>query len=472
MYGGDEVGALVIDVGTTYTKAGYAGEDLPKVVIPTAVGITRGGGNGKQSDNSGVRAVSSAMEVESASKEDVKMMTTTLPPSATAAVSEATPSADTKRKMKQPINNSRKYFIGSQGITFRRDNMDICKPLRNGIVKDWEAVEQIWNYAFTKHMRVDLKEFPVLVAEPTFNPPENRKKLMELLFEKHNSPATFLVKDSVLASFAVGKHVALVVDIGGGVTSTVPVHDGYVLNKGVRKTRMAGEMLDVALEQLLFRKKDTPLELVPPYLLKKKFDKGALKTSLSTFPNTTASFHRYMCMEVVRDIKESICRVADSSFNPKDYENVPRTSYELPDGKILEIGSERYEASEILFNPGNFNISQDIGGFKFNGIPNMVIESINTCEPDIRRDLFSSIVLTGGSSILPGLPERLNRDLEHSIPSAFKVKTIPTSTKSEKCYGVWIGGSILASLGTFHQMWLSKQEYEEHGVNLLRRKCP
>jgi len=177
-------------------------------------------------------------------------------------------------------------------------------------------------------------------------------------------------------------------------------------------------------------------------------------------------------MEVVRDIKESICRVADSSFNPKDYENVPRTSYELPDGKILEIGSERYEASEILFNPGNFNISQDIGGFKFNGIPNMVIESINTCEPDIRRDLFSSIVLTGGSSILPGLPERLNRDLEHSIPSAFKVKTIPTSTKSEKCYGVWIGGSILASLGTFHQMWLSKQEYEEHGVNLLRRKCP
>jgi len=102
----------------------------------------------------------------------------------------------------------------------------------------------------------------------------------------------------------------------------------------------------------------------------------------------------------------------------------------------------------------------------------MVIESINTCEPDIRRDLYSSIVLTGGTSLLPGLNERLNRDLEQSIPAAFKVKTVPTSTKGEKSYGVWIGGSILASLGTFHQMWLSKAEYQEHGMNILRRKCP
>ncbi|GAB5361772.1 hypothetical protein AAMO2058_000741200 [Amorphochlora amoebiformis] len=446
MYGGDEVGALVIDVGTIYTKAGYAGEDLPKVVIPTAVGI-------KDEAAGKPTALEDQMDIEE-------------PASGKAEIKAET--KDTKRS----TSSKKRYYTGEQALKFRRDHTEIARPLQNGVVKDWEATEKLWEHAFTTHLRVDLKEFPVLVAEPTFNPPENRKKLMELLFEKHNSPATFLVKDAVLASFAVGKHVALVVDVGGGVTSTVPVHDGYVLNKGVRKTRMAGEMVDVALEQLLFRKKDNPRELIPPYLLKKKFSKGSLVTERCNFPNTTASFHRYMCMEVIRDIKESICRVADSKFDPKDFENIPRSTYELPDGKILELGSERYEATEVLFNPGEFAISQEIGGYTFRGIPSMVIESINMCEPDIRRDLYSSIVLTGGTSILPGLNERLNRDLEQTIPSAFKVKTVPTSTKTEKSYGVWIGGSILASLGTFHQMWLSQAEYQEHGVNLLRRKCP
>jgi len=459
MYGGDEVGALVIDVGTTYTKAGYAGEDLPKVVIPTAVGVLQSNQTSEiAKSNNESESGKNGMEIENSEN-------------LSSGKAEVKSGGDEKRSSASG-GKTKKFYIGAQAITYRRDDMEICQPLKNGIVKDWEAVEQVWNHAFSEHLRVDLKEFPVLVAEPTFNPPENRKKLMELLFEKHNSPATFLVKDSVLAAFAVGKHVALVVDIGGGVTSTVPVHDGYVLNKGVRKTRMAGEMVDFALDQLLFKKKDNSRELIPPYLLKKRFDKGNLKTTRCTFLNTTPSYHRYMSLEVIRDIKECICRVADSKFDPKDFENIPRTSYELPDGKLLEIGSERYEATEILFNPGSFNINQDIGGYKFNGIPNMVIESINTCEPDIRRDLYSSIVLTGGTSILPGLPERLNRDLEQAIPSAFKVKTVPTSTKTEKCYGVWIGGSILASLGTFHQMWLSKQEYEEHGVNLLRRKCP
>mmetsp|Transcript_3502 Transcript_3502/g.8272 ORF Transcript_3502/g.8272 Transcript_3502/m.8272 type:complete len:437 (+) Transcript_3502:145-1455(+) len=436
MYGGDEVGALVIDVGTTYTKAGYAGEDLPKVVIPSAVGVL---------DDAGGKAENCDMDVESA---------------------KAEPKSDGKCR--------KKYFVGGQALKFRRDNMEVRRPLQNGIIKDWEAVEHIWDYAFSKHLQVNLKEFPVLVSEPTFNPPENRKKLTELLFEKHNSPATFLVKDAVLGAFAVGKHVALVVNVGGGVTSTVPVHDGYVLNKGVRKTRMAGEMVDVALEQLLFKKKDSPQALVPPYLLKKRFDKGELKATRQSYPNTTASFHRYMTMEIIRDIKESLCRVSDNKFVQKEYENIPLSDYELPDGNILRIGSERYQASEILFNPGEFEFNEEIGGHKFTGLHNMVSESINVCEPDIRRDLYSSIVLTGGTSILPGLNERLSRELDSRdmIGSAFKVKTVPTSTKTERVYGTWIGGSILASLGTFHQMWLSKAEYEENGFNILRKKCP
>ncbi|KAL0920785.1 hypothetical protein M5K25_009953 [Dendrobium thyrsiflorum] len=106
------------------------------------------------------------------------------------------------------------------------------------------------------------------------------------------------------------------------------------------------------------------------------------------------------------------------------------------------------------------------------GLPQMVIESINKCDVDIRRELFSSILLSGGTASMQQLKERLEKDLMEESPQAARVKVLASGNATERRFSVWIGGSILASLGSFQQMWFSKGEYEEHGASYIQRKCP
>ena len=91
---------------------------------------------------------------------------------------------------------------------------------------------------------------------------------------------------------------------------------------------------------------------------------------------------------------------------------------------------------------------------------------------DVRRELYNSILLTGGCSLLATLRDRLERELADAAPQTAKVKVTSPANAIERRFAVWIGGSILASLGSFQQMWMSKKEYEEHGAALMYRKAP
>ena len=90
------------------------------------------------------------------------------------------------------------------------------------------------------------------------------------------------------------------------------------------------------------------------------------------------------------------------------------------------------------------------------------------CDLDIRRDLYSNIVMSGGSTMFAGISERLAKELQGLAPAAMKVKVV---APPERKYSVWIGGSILSSLSTFQQMWISKAEYDESGPSIVHRKC-
>ena len=90
------------------------------------------------------------------------------------------------------------------------------------------------------------------------------------------------------------------------------------------------------------------------------------------------------------------------------------------------------------------------------------------CDVDIRKDLYSNIVLSGGTTMFPGIAERLTKELTALAPAAMKIKVV---APPERKYSVWIGGSILASLSTFQQMWISKAEYDESGPSIVHRKC-
>uniref|UniRef100_A0AAX7VJS7 Actin alpha cardiac muscle 1 n=1 Tax=Astatotilapia calliptera TaxID=8154 RepID=A0AAX7VJS7_ASTCA len=95
-------------------------------------------------------------------------------------------------------------------------------------------------------------------------------------------------------------------------------------------------------------------------------------------------------------------------------------------------------------------------------------DSIMKCDIDIRKDLYANNVMSGGTTMYPGIADRMQKEITALAPSTMKIKII---APPERKYSVWIGGSILASLSTFQQMWISKQEYDEAGPSIVHRKC-
>lgn len=166
----------------------------------------------------------------------------------------------------------------------------------------------------------------------------------------------------------------------------------------------------------------------------------------------------------MRDIKEKICYVAydfEEEMKKSQNSSTCEKSYELPDGHVISLGSERFRTPEVLFNPG-------LIGSEGNGIIERLTGSIMKSDIDLRKDFYSNIILSGGTSMFSGLAERATKELMNIVPSTMKVRVVAAP---ERKFSVWIGGSILSSLASFQSMWISKQEYDETGPGIVHRKC-
>ena len=107
-------------------------------------------------------------------------------------------------------------------------------------------------------------------------------------------------------------------------------------------------------------------------------------------------------------------------------------------------------------------------GKEMPGFHEITFNSILKCDVDIRKDLYSNIVMSGGTTMYLGIPERLNKEMMALAPSTMKIKVV---APAERKFLVWIGGSILSSLSTFQTMWISKEEFQETGASIVHRKC-
>ncbi|PHH82130.1 hypothetical protein CDD82_6888 [Ophiocordyceps australis] len=305
-------------------------------------------------------------------------------------------------------------FIGEKAATELRGLLKISYPLEHGIVTNWDDMERIWEY------------HPVLLTEPPLNPRSNRDTAAQILFETFNVPALHTSIQAVLSLYASGRTTGIVLDSGDGVSHAVPVYEGFAMPSSIRRIDVAGRDVTEYLQTLLRK--------------------------------SGYVFHTSAEKEVVRLIKESLSYMAhDPRREERDWIGVkPHESkyaeYVLPDGNKLKIGPERFRAPEILFEP-------EIIGLEYPGVHQMVVDAINRTDLDLRKSLYSNIVLSGGSTLTKGFGDRLLIELQRLAAKQMRIKIF---APPERKYSTWIGGSILAGLSTFRKMWVSVDDWHEN----------
>jgi len=168
--------------------------------------------------------------------------------------------------------------------------------------------------------------------------------------------------------------------------------------------------------------------------------------------------------EIVRDIKEQLCYVAldfDEEMKKSKASGEIERNYQLPDKTQITIGDERFRCPEVLFNPC-------LIGKESKGVDQFLYDTVMHCDIDLRKDLFSNIVMSGGTTMYQGLSERITKELTRLVPPSSHVRVV---APPERKYSVWIGGSILSSLNTFQESWITKEEYNECGPSIIHDRC-
>eukprot|EP01083_Nonionella_stella_P086766 241222_1 len=369
----EEHETIVIDSGSEWIKAGFAGEEDPRAVFPSIV----------------------------------------------AQPKHTTP------------NTYATCLIGREVQLGRTTlKLSVTYPIEHGIVCDWKGMKAILHHVYKNELQYLPRQ--VLMSEAPLTPKANRERMTQLTFESFRANKFYVAIDAVLALYASGRTTGVVWSHGHTVGHIVPIYEGYSLAHCVQRYDIGG--LDMT-----------------QYLMKSLSEKGY---SLDK--------------DVVTDIKEKLCYVAlDFETEMMKYMMYDSSDvdcdYELPDGQVITIGRERFRATETILQPslvGRHTNSAE-------GMCDLLSRAIVECNAHIRKTLYHNVVLCGGNTMFDGLPERIEKELRSLYPQwPFRIHAPP-----ERQYSTWVGGSILASLCTFEEMWITKREYEEYGPAIVHRKC-
>ncbi|XP_060070517.1 actin-related protein 2 [Ylistrum balloti] len=380
---------VVCDNGTGFVKCGYAGANFPAHIFPSLVG----------------RPI-----IRSAEKHD---------------------NIEIKDLM-----------IGDEASQLRA-MLEVNYPMENGMVRNWEDMEHLYNYTFgPEKLDLDARNCKILLTEPPMNPTKNREKMVEYMFEKYEFAGVYIAIQAVLTLYAQGLLTGVVVDSGDGVTHICPVFEGFALPHLTKRLDIAGRDITRYLIKLL---------LLRGYAF-----------------NHTADF------ETVRMLKEKLCYVGYDIEQEQKLAletTVLVETYTLPDGRVIKVGGERFEAPEALFQPHLINVDGV-------GVAELLFNTIQSADMDTRPDFYRHIVLSGGSTMYPGLPSRLERELKQlylervlkgdtSRLSKFKIRI---EDPPRRKHMVFLGGAVLADImKDKDSFWMTREEYQEKGVRCLNK---
>ncbi|KAJ5072839.1 actin-10-related [Anaeramoeba ignava] len=320
-------------------------------------------------------------------------------------------------------------YIGNEAQT-KKELLTITSPIKSRSEINWDDIEKILHHVFFNELKVDPEEYPVFLVENPLNPKMVREKNCEVMFESFRVPGYLSESRTVLSLFQSKKTTGIAVEIGELNCFFDSIYQGYSLPYSSLWFDFGGNHLS-------------------DYLLKMLKDQGY-------------SFLSSDEKEISQDIKENLCYVAydfDEEMEFSNQKTLSESNYELPDGKVIEIGNEKFRCAESLFKPS-------LIGREEIGIHEMINKVINRAFQEQRDDLFANIVVSGESSMFPGIGERIQKEISKLAPN----KVINVIASPQRQYSGWLGGSILSTLPNSENSWILKDEYEENGPSFIHRK--
>lgn len=408
---GDHLPACVIDVGTGYTKLGFAGNKEPQFIIPSAIAIKETAKVGDQSTRRMTKAV-----------EDLD------------------------------------FFIGDEA--FEATGYSVKYPVRHGLVEDWDLMERYIEQCIFKYLRAEPEDHHFLLTEPPLNTPENREYLAEIMFESFNVPGLYIAVQAVLALAASWKSrttdertfTGIVVDSGDGVTHIVPVAEGYVIGSCIKHIPIAGRNITSFIQSLL-REREVG---IPP------------EQSLET-AKAIKERYSYICPDIAKEFAKYD---SDPGKWMKKYTGINSIT---KNPFTVDVGYERFLGPEIFFHPefSNADFTVPLNEMVDDVIQscpidvrrglygNIVLSGGSTMFRDFGRRLQRDIKRTVDARL------KLSTMLSEGriTPKPIDVQVISHNMQR---YAVWFGGSMLASTPEFYQVCHTKQAYMEHGPSICR----
>ena len=307
--------------------------------------------------------------------------------------------------------------------------------INHGKIANEHDIMPLFNHIYSKLgiSTEEISEHPVLITEPLLNPYINREKIADSLFDDMGVPALFFASQPILSLFSTSNTSGIILESGDAVTQSCIAYEGYSLTNTFERFDFGGGDVTQYLK-LLLKMKGYKLYNSNEYRL-------------------------------INDMKEKYCFFLPEDKN-LDFEKVKKVldnkkiNYYLPDGTTVLLGDERIVASELLFNP-------DIIGKEYLGLTDIILSSINKAEIQLRPKAFENIVLSGGNILMKGLADKLKADIIKKTNKILKINVNPIKEPQLSC---WVGGYVLANLGSFENMCVSKKEWEEKGIKILEIK--
>ena len=322
------------------------------------------------------------------------------------------------------VGGDNKYnYVGDEAIQ-KRGVLKISRPIEHGNITGSHDMIKIWHHCFYTELLAEISEQPLLITETANASPQNKLEMASILFETFNCPAVYFMPTPILSLYSIGKTTGLVLDSGYDVTSVMPIFEGYSIREAIKTENYGGKALVDSLMKV-YEQRITILK-----------GNDAIGNS----------------------IKENECSVNDRQGKNRA-RSATASVFNLPDGQTLQLGSELTDIPEQIFNPIE-------GGYSTKSVQQLLLDSINECDEELRQEMADNTLVVGGNTLLAGYMERLNEEVNLLHPDGVRIETL-----QDRIYPTWVGGSIYASISTFHDTCITRDEYLKYGPSVVTRKC-